>query len=175
LESDVLLNAIEIAIKEYQKIIEDKKKSDIPQADDLNKVMAIPFLISQGFDTDYKMAKYFQFTKRQSSYYRKAAEILGLAGTNKNHYYLTEEGKKYILLPNKIQKKYFARLLLEFPVIKKLVNNLNVDPNKQFTKNDLVKILKGNSTLTGQTLTRRAQTISKWLEWIENNMDLVEL
>jgi len=90
LQSNVLLDAIEVAIEEYQKIIVDKKKCDIPQADDLNKVMAISFLISQGFDTDYKMARYFQFSKRQSSYYLKAAEILGLAGTNRNHYYLTD-------------------------------------------------------------------------------------
>ena len=173
LQSNVLLDAIEVAIEEYQKIVVYKKKSDIPQADDLNKVMAIPFLISQGFDTNYKMARYFQFSKRQSSYYLKATEILGLTGTNRNHYYLTDEGKKYIQLSTKMQKKYFAKLLLEFPVIQKLVYNLSIDQNKQFTKNDLVEILKGNSTLTGQTLTRRAHTISKWLGWVENNMDLI--
>ena len=175
MQSNILLDAIEVAIQEYQKIIESKKKSDIPQADDLDKIMEIPCLVSQGVDTNYRIATHFQFSRRQSSYYIKAAEILGLVGTNRNHYYLTDEGKKYVQLSIKMQKKYFAKLLLEFPVIQKLVYNLSVDQNKRFTKNDLVEILKGNSTLTGQTLTRRAHTISKWLEWVEANMDLVEM
>lgn len=175
MQSSILLDAIEAAIKEYQKIIENKKKNDIPQADDLDKIIEIPFLISQYIDTDYKMAIHFQFSKRQSSYYRNAAEILGLVGTNRNHYYLTEKGKKYIRLPIKMQKKYFIKLLLEFPILHNLFSNLSADRDKPVTKNDIVEILNGNSSLTGKTLTRRARTILKWLKWIQQNVDLVEI
>ena len=175
MKSRVLLEAIDVAIKEYKKLVGDKKKNEIPQADDLDKIMTLPILISRGVNTDYKIAEYFHFSKRQSSYYRKAAEILGLVGTDRSHYYLTDEGKKYIRLPPKMQKKYFARLLFEFPVIRNLVSNLREDQNKQVTMNDLVEILKKNSTLTGQTLTRRAYTISRWLDWIEKNIDLIEI
>jgi hypothetical protein len=172
MQSSTLLDAIEECIKEYQEIIGDQKKSDIPQADDLDKIIEIPLLVSQGVDTDYKMARHFQFSKRQSSYYRKAAEILGLVGTNRTRYYLTDVGQKYVQLSAKIQKKYFTKLLLEFPVIHQLFFNLSADRNKPVTKNEIAEILKENSYLTGQTLTRRAQTIFKWVEWIQYNGDL---
>jgi len=170
--SSTLLDAIEECIEEYQKIIDGKKKNDIPQADDLNKIIAIPLLISQGVDTDYKIARHFQFSRRQSSYYRKAAEILGLVGTHRGRYYLTHEGKKYIQLSAEIQKRYFTKLLLEFPVIHQIFFNLSADRNKPMTKNEIIEILKENSSLTGQTLSRRAHTIFKWLEWIQYNGDL---
>ena len=175
MKSEVLLEAIDVAIREYQKTISDEKKTEIPQADDLDKIMMLPFLISQGIDTDYKVAEHFQFSKRQSSYYRKAAQILGLVSTDRSQYYLTSEGKKYVLLPPQMRRKYFAKLLFEFPVIQNLVYSLRADQNNQVTMNDLIEILKRNSILTGQTLTRRAHTISKWLEWIERNIDLIEI
>lgn len=173
MQSNVLLDAIEVAIKEHLAIIEDKKRIDIPQADDLDKIIELPFLIARGIDTDYKMSTHFQFSKRQSSYYRKAAETLGLVGTDRSRYYLTDKGKKYIQLPIKMRKKYFIKLLLEFPVIHQIFFNLSADPNKPITKNNTIEILKENSSLTGTTLNRRTQTIFAWLKWIQLNSNLI--
>lgn len=172
-QSDLLV-AIESAIKEYEKIIKNKKKNEIPQADDLDKIMAVPFAVSRGINTDYKMASYFQFSKRQSSYYRNATEILGLVSTKNGTYLLTESGKKFIQLSIKSQKKYFVKLLLEFSVIRKIFFNLNANQKRPFSKNDVIKILKVNSNLTGSTLTRRAHTILKWLQWIKENIELMD-
>jgi len=173
LQSETLLEAIESCIEEYQKIIGNKKKNKIPQANDIDKIREIPFLVSQGVDTDYKLAKHFQFSKRQGSYYREATQILGLINTNGICYHLTESGEKYVHLPIEIQKKFFVKLILDFPVIHMLFSNLKADENKSFTLRDIVKILNVNSSLTGKTLTRRANTISRWLKWIQYNIKSV--
>jgi hypothetical protein len=39
---------------------------DIPQADDVNKIMLFPFMVSEGYDTAKKMVEAFAFDIRQS-------------------------------------------------------------------------------------------------------------
>ena len=63
-----------ISVKDYQNISPTAKLVDIPQADDVNKIMLFPFMVSEGYDTAKKMVEAFAFDIRQSSYYRQAAE-----------------------------------------------------------------------------------------------------
>ncbi len=162
-------------IKEYQEVSADKEKLKIPQADDLNKIIEFPFRVAEGMDTAQKAAKYFDFAKRQSSYYREATEILGLVELRGNRYYLTDKGEQYIRLPTPIRMKYFCKLLLEFPVINQIFLNLSLERDKPVTRNDIVEILRQNSRLTGSTLGRRAQTIGAWFRWMHHNVGLVEV
>lgn len=162
-------------VKEYQQVNPDKEKLKIPQADDLNKIIEFPFRVAQGIDTAEKISGYFDFAKRQSSYYREATEILGLVELRGNKYYLTEKGEQYIRLPTPIRMKYFCKLLLEFPVINQIFLNLSLERDKSVTRNDIVEILRENSGLTGSTLGRRAQTILAWFRWIQYNVGLIEV
>lgn len=164
-----------VAIKEYQQVTPDKEKPRIPQADDLDKIIELPFRVAEGIDTAEKMAKHFQFDKRQSSYYREAAEILGLVELNNHRYNLTDKGKQYIQLPTEVRMKYFSKLLLEFPVINQVFLNLSIERGKPVTRNEIIDILRENSSLTGSTLGRRAQTIFAWFRWLQHNVGLVEV
>jgi hypothetical protein len=67
---------------------------DVPQADSFWRVAEIPLLVEQGINTSGKMAAYYQFDPRQSSYYRQAAEFLGLVSQDKRShvYQLTDLG-----------------------------------------------------------------------------------
>jgi len=67
-----------ISIKSYQKIQPNYKKLNIPQADDVNKIIEFPLRVFEGYDTSEKMINVFGFVKRQSSYYRQASELLGV-------------------------------------------------------------------------------------------------
>lgn len=64
-----------VSVKEYQNV-KPIIKLDIPQADDVNKIIQFPFRVFEGYDTSEKMVDAFGFVRRQSSYYRQAAEIL---------------------------------------------------------------------------------------------------
>ena len=59
--------------------------TQVPQADELSKVILAVEAVSQENTTDKRIADYVGFTDRQGRYYRLAAEILGLL-TNDRHY-----------------------------------------------------------------------------------------
>ncbi len=67
-----------ISIKEYQKVTADETKIQIPQADDVNKIIEFPLRVFEGYDTAEKIKEAFDFSYRQSNYYGDAAKILGL-------------------------------------------------------------------------------------------------
>jgi hypothetical protein len=75
-------------------------------------------LISQDHDTAEKMMSLFDFTNRHSSYYRHAAEILGLVQSDDNNKYkLADRGEEYLKLPAEKRTNLICRLLLEFPMM----------------------------------------------------------
>jgi len=147
----------------------------VPQADSVDKLIEFPFRIAEGYDTAEKMAKVFRFVRRQSSYYRHAAQLLGLVRFDGNRYRLTEEGERHIRLPSHERTSHMCRLLLEFPIVHEVFLRISTKPGKAVTVEDIVGIIKKNSSLTGSTLRRRAQTIVSWFRWIRNNLGIVEV
>jgi hypothetical protein len=51
---------------------------NVPQADSFWRVAELPLLVAQGINTAANVAAHYQFDPRQSSYYRQAAEFVGL-------------------------------------------------------------------------------------------------
>ncbi len=163
-----------LSIKEYQDI-RPTKRLDIPQADDVNKIIQFPFRVFEGYDTSEKMIDAFGFVRRQSSYYRQAAEILGLVRLDRNRYKLTDMGEHYLKLPEESKANFICKLLLEFPIMHEIFLQISIDSRKSFSKNDIIELLRQRSHITGSTLGRRAQTIISWFKWIRNNVGIVEV
>jgi hypothetical protein len=164
-----------ISPKSYQKIQPIKKKQNIPQADDINKIIEFPLRVFEGYDTSAKMINAFGFVKRQSSYYRQAAELLGLVVLDNNKYKLTQKGEEFLKLPSERKANFICKLLLEFPIINEIYIQISIDRTKLITRNDIIELLKKKSHITGSTLKRRTQTIVSWFKWIRNNIGLVEI
>ncbi len=131
-------------------------------------------MVFNGYDTSKKMVDAFGFVQRQSSYYRQAAEVIGLITSSQFRYNITERGEKVIKLPAEQKSNYICKLLLEFPVMHEIFMLLTID-HKIISKNDIIEMLTAKSHLTGSTLSRRAQTIISWFRWIRNNVGLVEV
>ncbi len=121
------------------------------------------------------MVDAFGFVRRQSSYYRQAAEILGLVRLDKNKYKLTDIGELYLKLAEKDKANFICKLLLEFPIMHEIFLQISIDRYKHFGKQDVIEMLRQKSHLTGSTLGRRAQTIISWFKWIRNNLGIVEV
>jgi hypothetical protein len=117
----------------------------------------------------------FGFTNRQSSYYRHAAEILGLVRNDRYIYKLTDRGEEYLRLPAEEKSSFVCKLLLEFPIINSIFLEVSSDPKKVITKQDIINLLKRRSDITGDTLFRRTRTITSWFKWIRNNLGIVEV
>lgn len=163
-----------VTLKEYRDV-RPAKNMVPPQADAVDKIIEFPFRVSEGYDTSEKMTKAFGFVQRQSSYYRQAAELLGLVEMVHNRYKLTPLGEKYVQLLPQERNHYVCRLLLEFPIMNEIFLRLSIEPEKKVTKQEIVSTIRKNSQLTGSTLTRRAQTIISWFKWIRNNIGIVEV
>jgi uncharacterized protein DUF6997/uncharacterized protein DUF6996 len=163
-----------VSVKQYQQV-KPTISLDIPQADDVNKIIQFPFRVFERYDTSEKMVDAFGFVRRQSSYYRQAAEILGLVVLERNKYRITGIGERYLRLPEKEKASFVCKLLLEFPIMHEIFLQISIDHYKVITKQDIIQLLKQKSYLTGSTLGRRAQTIISWFKWIRNNLGIVEV
>ena len=164
-----------ISVKSYQNIHPTVNKLNIPQADDINKIIQFPLRVFEGYNTSEKMINAFGFVKRQSSYYRQACELLGLVVLDKNNYRLTRRGEEFLKLPAEKKSNYVCKLLLEFPIMNEIFMQISIDRNKIISKIDIIELLKNKSHITGSTLKRRTQTIIAWFKWIRNNVGLVEV
>ena len=121
------------------------------------------------------MVDAFGFVLHQRSYYRQAAEILGLISKDNNRYKLTYRGEKFLKLTPEKRSNFICMLLLEFPIVNEVFIDISSDRNKVVSKQDIMELLRKKSHLTGSTLERRAKTIRIWFKWIRNNLGFLEV
>jgi hypothetical protein len=153
-----------------------KNKKEIPQADEVNKIIEFPLRVFEGYDTEEKIKHAFGFVNHQSSYYRQASEILGLVSKDKEwKYKLTDRGEQFLRLPSQQKSQYLCKLLLEIPIINEVFLDVSIDPSKTIGKQTIIGMLKKYSHLSRSTLGRRTQTIISWFKWIRNNFGIVEV
>lgn len=139
-------------------------KDLIPQANDVNKIIELVFKVSEGVNNYRDVAEYFQFDERQSSYYREAAEALGLVIPKDGAYRLTDIGKELTQLPVEKRNLFFAQLLTDFSLIKNALDILK--ESKTLKQSDIEKLIAQSSKLTGSTIPRRAGSLMSWLRWM---------
>lgn len=140
------------------------KKDLVPQANDLDKVLELVFKVNEGMNHYQTVAQHFGFDERQSSYYREAAEALGLVVSEAGKYTLTDTGKELVSLPTLQRHIYFAKLLADFHLIRESLSL--IQSQKKLSKEDVEKIIASRSTLSGTTIGRRANSLWAWLKWI---------
>lgn len=143
---------------------------DIPQADDFEKVADFPLAVARGAKTSAQMASVFDFDPRQSSYYRHAAEILGLVTLAKgNRYELTPLGRRFAGLSSAERSALAASLVMSLPVTRKLLDRLSRG-SASLTKRDIAAVIEASSNVNGTTARRRAATIFSWLKWVSHRL-----
>ena len=134
-----------------------------PQADDVEKIIGLTIGAAEGIDTAEKMAQHFQFDKRQSAYYQQASESLGLVFSD-GKYHLTEVGREFVSKNRAGRIEMLTELMMDFSLIR-IAHDLLVTKGV-LTREELEKVVERNSTITGSTIKRRAQTLQSWLGWI---------
>ncbi len=152
------------------------KNFRVPQADDILKVQELPLLVSKGINTSSSIAESFGFAIRQSSYYRDAAEGLGLVELEEdNRYKLTALGRWYVSLLVSERNNLFATLLLKHPLMKEVLDQLSTSKTGCIDKNAIAEIIRKNSNLGGKTPARRASTILSWFRWLGDAIGIVNV
>lgn len=146
---------------------------NVPQADNFTRVAELPLLVAQGINTARAVAEHYQFDPRQSSYYRQAAEFLGLVNTNSDHQYtLTDLGAEYVSRTADERRRILAGLVANFPPMRAVLEmSSNGHP---FAKDDVARVIARHAAIAGATPGRRAATLISWLSWLESATGAVE-
>jgi hypothetical protein len=148
---------------------------DVPQADTFKRVAEIPLLVAQGINTSNKVAAHYHFDSRQSSYYRQAAEFLGLVCQEKDFsYVLTDLGKEYVNLPADERRQLLAGLLAHFPPMRAALELSAKTCGQGIGKREIAALLKRHSKISSSTPARRASTILAWLHWLQQSTGAVQ-
>lgn len=140
------------------------QKKLVPQANDLDKVLRLIYLVSEGVTNAADVAGSFGFAPRQSSYYREAAEALGFVSFDGHEYALTDAGKLLVLLDTEKRNIFFAKAINEFALFKECMSVLRTKGS--LDGRDIELIVARSSNLSGSTIPRRASSIGAWLHWM---------
>ncbi|MBC7265328.1 MAG: AAA-associated domain-containing protein [Chloroflexi bacterium] len=153
-----------------------KLEGIIPQADSLSRVVELVFRVSEGLDNSKAIAEHFGFDRRQSSYYREAAESLGLVRLEPdNRYVLTDEGKQFVALPTPERYVKLASLIIAMPIMKRVIEAVEGRLGQWVTNEEIAQIIAQHSHIGGSTAGRRTQTIKSWLKWLSKGLGWPEV
>lgn len=180
-------NSIEQIQTKHYRIVSSKKLDNInfplspsgqniiPQADDLNKALELIRNIARGITNSKTMAEQMKFDKRQSSYYREAAEALGLAYKDENdEYRLTEAGKAFIAKSETERKKFLGKQIINIPIFFEIFSQL-IKSGRELNKNQIAELIEKYSHLNSTTAKRRSSTIISWLNWFGQEIGLISV
>jgi hypothetical protein len=150
---------------------------DVPQADTFSRVAEMPLLVEQGINTSAKVAKHYDFDPRQSSYYRQAAEFLGLLHLNsKAHLYeLTDLGCEYVRLPADERRQLLAGLLAHFPPVRAALELSARSRGREVSRQEIASLIQRNATISKTTPARRSATVLAWLRWLQQATGAVQM
>jgi len=145
----------------------------VPQADDFEKVARLPFLVQGGENNSRQIARALGFTLRQSSYYRQAAEVLGLVSLDKDKAYsLTDLGSQYVRLSFPERSHLLSSLILKVPACRWVLDALIDRPGSTVAHDSLAMAIEAHSHLSGSTPMRRAKTVRSWLAWVSDRLGI---
>lgn len=149
---------------------------DVPQADSFWRVAEMPLLIAQGINTAAKVAAHYKFDPRQSSYYRQAAEYLGLVSLDKktNIYQLTDLGREYASRSADERRELLAGLLAHFSPMRATLELSARSGERGIGRSEITALIARHSAIGKSTPARRAATLLAWLHWLQTATGAVQ-
>lgn len=170
--------------KDLGKIAPDRQIRYVPQADSIDRIISIPYLVSDGIQDAPTLAEAMRFTHRQACYYSEATEALGLiercrSSSRAYHFELTRLGEDFIASRPDVRNRMLAEQIMRLPSMNIIYDHLvemsaNSSPSVyMMSVEEIAGILDRSSYLTGSTPRRRAATIVSWFQWIGENYGVV--
>lgn len=138
----------------------------VPQADDLRKVVELPLLIQAGIATAQDWARHYGITTRQGSYYREAAEALGLVRLEERTFVLTDEGRRFVGFSQERRELLVAERLLKNPLLNRVFNLAREKGIEGVTDSEVARIIESTSHLRGSTPIRRSKSVRSYMRWL---------
>jgi hypothetical protein len=141
---------------------------DIPQANDLQKVVATLQAIADGHTAPQAIAAVLGVAPRHGSYYLHAARILGFVTLDRRslHASLTEPGNALLRAASEDERRQLLRVVLAArEPIRSVLALLHEE--RSISENDVGALLQQLAPLGASTALRRAQTLLAWLQAVD--------
>ena len=123
-------------------------------------------LVHTGIDTAKKWAQHYGITERQGSYYREAAEAMGLVTSLQGQYVLTNEGRKYVKTDQQSRADFLAVRILKIQIMNEVFRYVQRHPDQGLAKDEIARLIEKKSRLGGSTPARRASTVMSYFRWM---------
>ncbi|MDV4343297.1 hypothetical protein HL657_09000 [Methanoculleus sp. YWC-01] len=166
-------------IKTVPVVSEEPQGVPYPQANDLDKVIDLVTNFEEDpLNTKELISTFFDFDERQGDYYANAAIYLGFVKRDddrRNTFELTPLGETLRHYNNRNQRNLLLlKQILAKPTFNTLIHELiRLDCNlDRLSIAHMADVIEANTTLSGDTLRRRASTVKRWLQWICENIEL---
>jgi len=148
----------------------------LPQANDLQKVFDLIWKTRIEILDTRSVASKFNFDPRQASYYIEATKELGFVEQfSPDSYRLTELGSRVRESTEPVALSRFVPSVLGVPIVLRLLSLVRDSPEHRLDSRDYRRLVTefAAGRYSGATLTRRMDSISAWLRWLENNSEFV--
>ena len=170
-----IMNTVNIIEDRYT----DKAENYIPfpQANSFNIVLKLIEFISNNDKTKSDIALKFGFEERQSTYYHDALRFLGYSNELKNSSTVTlnKHGMKVLKIKNeKVGKLQIIEDILKDRIMNEAMRK-TISDGKVINIKDCFVLLNENLALSKKTKKRRASTVRRWIIWIINNTDSINV
>lgn len=138
-----------------------------PQANDLEKVITVMSIESPELVKDRGHIAHIlgDVTDRQVTYYVSACVYLGFV-TPKREF--TPYGLKVLAMPRTEKIVEMARRIISDPIFG-YVFFMQRMIGVPLEREDIIELMKQHTVLTEELYKRRAQTVVKWVNWIDAN------
>ncbi len=147
------------------------KRIPFPQANNFNKIYDLICLDDELKLQDRKYLKHYLNlgTERQISYYLSACEFLGIITHNKEY---SELGKQIRNANFDLKIIILSKTIISLPVFGEVffMNYLYNEKFNNETISQLISVIYGIDNY--EVCKRRASTVEKWLQWINENKQL---
>jgi hypothetical protein len=140
--------------------------TQVPQADELSKVILTVEAIFNDSRSDEQIAEYVGFTDRQGRYYRSAAELLGLIENTNNTAKLTQLGINLIVLEDDNRTIKIRGILLRNDFFSEVLGYIERESGSNkigISRNELYEYLLTIVDGAESTIQRRINSIINWL------------
>ena len=143
-----------------------------PQANDLEKVITVMSIARADLIRDRVHIAHIlgDVSDRQVTYYVSACVYLGFITPTRE---FTEYGLEVLAMPRSEKIVEIARRIISdsiFGYVFFMQRLLGI----KLEREDIIDLMKKHTVLTEQLYIRRAQTVVKWVEWIDSNFPDVE-
>jgi hypothetical protein len=147
----------------------------IPQANDVRRILDVPLGIEQGDRTAKEIAKRYKFQRRQASYYLQAAEVLGLVLKRDERYTLSRIGHTYVALTEPQRRDMIVRRMISVPIVSLTIRELLISTFHRITREDIEKHVTSRTSIQGETVHRRVQSLFSWFSWLEDEIGVFKV